>query len=60
MDSSDVSAHLVPGHGEIMGSGGKYLPGECIEPLLEDMIVLAAAIDAVAAGKEPEFPTNSK
>ncbi len=60
IDSNDVSAHLVPGHVEIMDSGGKYLPGEYIEPLLEDMIVLAAAIDAVSAGKEPEFPANSK
>jgi len=60
IDSSDVSVHLVPGHIEIMDSGGKYLPGEYIEPLLEDMMVLAAAIEAVATGKEPELPANKK
>ena len=60
IDNSDVSVHLLPGHMEIIASGGKYLLAEYIEPLLEDMVVLAAAIDAIAAGKEPDLPASSK
>ena len=56
IDWSDAAVHLIPGHVEIMDAGGKYLLADDLEPLLEDMIVLAAAIDAVASGKEPEFP----
>jgi hypothetical protein len=56
IDSSDVAVHLKPGHVEIMDSGGRYLmPGD-IEPLLEDTVALARAIDAVVAGRDPELP----
>ncbi len=48
--------HLIPGHVEIMDAGGKYLLAEDLESLLEDMTVLAAAIDAVASGRESELP----
>ncbi len=56
IDWSNAAVHLTPGHVEIMDAGGKYLLAEDLEPLLEDMIVLAAASDAVASGREPEFP----
>lgn len=53
---SDASVHLSPGHIEVMDSGNRYLLPQDMEPLLEDMIVLAAGIDAIASGKEPELP----
>lgn len=51
IDWSDAAAHLIPGHVEVMDSGNRYLLPEDMEPLLEDMIVLAAGLDAVASGK---------
>ncbi len=56
IDWSDAAVHLIPGHVEVMDSGNKYLLAEDIEPLLEDMIVLAAGIDAIVSGREPELP----
>jgi hypothetical protein len=56
IDWSDVGVHLIPGHVEVMDSGNKYLMPEDMEPLLEDMIVLAKGIDAIASGREPELP----
>ncbi len=56
IDWRSASVHLIPGHVEIMDAGGKYLLEEDLEPLLEDMIVLAAGIEAVVAGREPELP----
>ncbi|MCK5785083.1 MAG: hypothetical protein KAH54_00845 [Candidatus Sabulitectum sp.] len=55
IDWSDAAVHLIPGHMEIMDAGGKYLLAEDLEPLLEDMTTLAAAIDAVASGREPDL-----
>ena len=56
IDWCDASVHLSPGHVEMMDSGNRYLLPEDIEPLLEDMILLAAGIDAIASGREPELP----
>ncbi len=52
----DAAVHLAPGHGKMTGSSNKYLLAEDLEPLLEDMIVLAAGIEAIASGREPELP----
>jgi hypothetical protein len=38
-----------------MNSGNRYLLPEDMEPLLEDMIILAAGLDAIASGREPEL-----
>ncbi|MEN8208797.1 MAG: hypothetical protein ABFR50_06065, partial [Candidatus Fermentibacteria bacterium] len=56
IDWSNASVHLSPGHVEVMDSGNRYLLPEDMEPLLEDMIVLAAGIDAIASGRESEMP----
>ncbi len=56
IDWSNAAVHLIPGHVEIMDSGNRYLLAEDLEPLLEDMVVLAAGIDAIASGREPELP----
>jgi hypothetical protein len=58
VDWSEVGVHLTPGHIEVMDSGNRYLMPEDMEPLLEDMVVLAKAIDAIASGREPELPEN--
>ena len=39
-----------------MDTGGGYIPAEDLEPLLEDMIVLTAGVEALAAGKQFEPP----
>lgn len=56
IDYSDAAVHLIPGHVEMMESGNRYLLAEDLEPLLEDMVVLAAGIDAIASGREAELP----
>lgn len=56
VDWCSVQAHLAPGHMEFMGSGGRYLKPGDLEPFLEDMVTLAAAMDAVGAGRKPELP----
>lgn len=55
VDWSSVQAHIAPGHLSVMDSP-RYLLPEDIEPLLEDTVTLAAAIDAVGAGREPKLP----
>ncbi len=55
VDWSSVQAHVAPGHLSVMDSP-RYLPPEDIEPLLEDMVTLAAAIEAVGTGREPKLP----
>ena len=56
IDWCGASVHLSPGHVELMDSGNRYLLPEDMEPLLEDMIVLAAGIEAIVSGREPELP----
>ena len=56
IDWTEASVHLAPGHIEVMDSGNRYLLPQDMEPLLEDMILLAAGVDAIAAGREPELP----
>jgi hypothetical protein len=56
VDWSTVGVHLAPGHVDIMDTGGRYIEPEDLEPLLEDMLVLATGLDAVASGREPELP----
>ena len=56
IDWRDVGVHLISGSSGFMDTGSGYLPPEDLEPLLEDMIVLAAGIEAVAAGKQFEPP----
>lgn len=54
VDWSSVQVHLAPGHLSVMDSP-RYLLPEDIEPLLEDMVTLAAAIEAVGTGREPKL-----
>ncbi|RKZ01218.1 hypothetical protein DRQ21_11055, partial [Candidatus Fermentibacteria bacterium] len=56
IDWSDAGVHLIFGSSGFMDTGGGYIPAEDLEPLLEDMIVLAAGIEAVAKGKQFELP----
>ncbi|RKZ07291.1 hypothetical protein DRQ25_11910 [Candidatus Fermentibacteria bacterium] len=56
IDWCDAAVHLIPGHVEVMDSGNRYLLPQDMEPLLEDMIVLASGLDAIASGREPELP----
>lgn len=56
IDWCDAAVHLIPGHVEVMDSGNRYLLPEDMEPLLEDMMLLAAGLDAIASGREPELP----
>ncbi len=56
VDWSTAAVHIAPGHVDYMDTGSRYLPPEDLEPLLEDIIVLAAGMDAVASGREPELP----
>lgn len=53
VDWSDIAVHLAPGHQEVAMLSTRYLKPEYIEPLLEDMITMAKAIDALARGKVP-------
>ncbi|MBN2585777.1 MAG: hypothetical protein JXA64_04465 [Candidatus Fermentibacteraceae bacterium] len=55
-DWSTVGVHIAPGHMDVMDSGGRYLMPADLEPLLEDMMILASGLDAVASGREPELP----
>jgi len=55
VDWSSVQVHIAPGHLSVMDSP-RYLLPEDIEPLLEDTVTLAAAIDAVGEGREPGLP----
>ncbi|GEM_PF-1004271 len=57
VDWSSVQAHIAPGHLSVMDSP-RYLLAEDIEPLLDDMVTLAAAIEAVGAGREPKLPSQ--
>jgi hypothetical protein len=58
VDWSSVSVHLAPGHEEKSFSNIRYLYPDEIEPLLEDMIVTAKAIDSIALGKKPKLPAE--
>ena len=52
---SDLEVHLAPGHRERLGVVVRFIYPQELEPLLEDMITLAKAIDRVSVGKEPEL-----
>jgi hypothetical protein len=56
VDWSAVGVHLSPGHVDMMDSGNMYLLAEDLEPLLEDITVLAKEIDFIASGRDPELP----
>ena len=58
VDWSGISVHLAPGHTEKSFSNIRYLYPEEIEPLLEDMIVTARAIEAIVRGKTPKLPVE--
>jgi hypothetical protein len=58
VDWSSISVHLAPGHEEKSFSSTRYLYPDELEPLLEDMIVTAKAIDATARGKKPKLPVE--
>lgn len=51
-----IGVHLAPGHVDFMDTG-RYLLPEDMEPLLEDMMVLAGGLEAVASGRDPELPS---
>ncbi len=53
---SRVGIHLSPYHLERSGSLPRFLLADELEPLLEDSLVLARALDAVARGRDPELP----
>ncbi len=53
VDSSDLKVHLAPGHREKSGVAVRFIYPEEIEPLLEDMITLASAINRVTKGEKP-------
>lgn len=53
---SDLEVHLAPGHRERLGVVIRFIYPEELEPLLEDMITLAKAIDRISEGKEPQHP----
>lgn len=57
VDWSSVQVHIAPGHASVMESP-RYLLAEDIEPLLDDMVELAAAIEAVGTGREPNLPSQ--
>ncbi len=52
---TDVELHLLPGGAE-RENHTKYLAAEDMEPLLNDTLVLAKALEAVALGKQPQLP----
>ncbi|MBN2586696.1 MAG: hypothetical protein JXA64_01270 [Candidatus Fermentibacteraceae bacterium] len=56
IDGSEAGVHLKPGHSEFMDSGTRFLLVDDIEPLLEDMTILAGGIDALASGRDTELP----
>ncbi|OPL18372.1 MAG: hypothetical protein AVO35_05875 [Candidatus Aegiribacteria sp. MLS_C] len=56
VDWSSAEVHLSPGHADPMDAGVRYLLPEDLEPLLEDMMVLAGGLDAASAGRTPELP----
>jgi DNA-directed RNA polymerase subunit RPC12/RpoP len=56
IDWSDVAVHIAPGHIDRADSNNRYLLPEDLEPLLEDMMTLAEAIDDIGYGKKPELP----
>ncbi len=56
IDWNGVGVHLVSGSPGFMDIEGGYLPAVDVEPLLEDMIVLASGVEAVASGKQFESP----
>jgi hypothetical protein len=56
IDWSEVGVHLLPGGLKADRHSTRYLEPQDVEPLLEDMLVLAKAIDAVAHGRTPELP----
>ncbi|MBN1435341.1 hypothetical protein JW921_11310 [Candidatus Fermentibacterales bacterium] len=58
IDWSTAGVHIAPGHMDIMDTGGRFILPEDLEPLLEDMMTLAAALDAVAMDREPELPES--
>lgn len=55
VDWSSVQVHIAPGHASVMESPRYLLPDD-IEPLLDDMVTLAAAIEAAGAGREAKLP----
>jgi hypothetical protein len=56
IDWRGVGVHLVSGSSGFMDIESGYLPAGDVELLLEDMIVLASGVEAVAAGKQFESP----
>ncbi len=56
LDWSSLAVHLAPGHAEAPLIPLRYLKPGDIEPLLEDMITAAKAIEAVAKGGKPVLP----
>ncbi|MBP7737821.1 MAG: hypothetical protein KA369_17700 [Spirochaetes bacterium] len=56
LDWSSLAVHLAPGHAEAPLMPLRYLKPGDIEPLLEDMITAAKAIEAAAKGGKPVLP----
>ena len=57
---STLGIHLSPYHLKRSGSMPRFVLAEELEPLLEDALTLARALDAVARGLEPELPTENR
>ena len=58
VDWSGVAVHITPGHRDLMDAGNRYVLPEDLEPLLEDTVTLASAIDAVTSGRKPALPED--
>ena len=58
IDYSDAAVHMTHSYSETWNNSNRYVLGEDLEPLLEDMMVLSAGIDAIAGGKDPELPRS--
>ncbi len=56
VDWSSIAVHLSPGHEERTLISTKYLKPGDIEPLLEDMMVVAKAIELIVRGRDPVLP----
>ena len=56
IDWSEIGVHLAPGGIKRSRHGTRWLEPHVYEPLLEDTMIVARAIDAIAHGKSPQLP----
>ncbi len=56
IDYSDAAAHMSYSYINTWNDSNRYVLGDDLEPLLEDMMVLSSGVSAVATGNDPELP----